>query len=717
MKFTKPAPKNPIDNQTVMGKPTPRIDGPLKTTGQATYAYEWKDVVENPAYGWIIGSSIANGRIKSMKLDAAKSAPGVIDILTYKNAGIKHKGDNSSAQQIAGPKVEHYHQAVAMVIAESFEEARAAAELVEISYTKSKGKYVLEDTLSSAKKTDQQKDVSVGDFASAYESAPVKLDVTYKTSRHSHAMMEPHATIANWEDNKVTVWTANQMINWSKTSLAKVLGVSKEDVRLVSPFIGGGFGGKLFILSDASLAAAGARLTKRPVKVTLQRALIFNNTAHRASTIQNMRLGANENGELTAVAHKNWSSALPEGGPESGVLTTGPSYKTPNMLLETRLSVTNLPPVSAMRAPGDMPGSIAIEVAMDEMAEKLKLDPIEFRLLNDTQTNPETGKPFSRRKLAECLQQGAEKFGWSDRSSVPAQKREGSKLIGMGVASAVRGGPASKSAARVQLTTDNKLIVETDMTDIGTGSYTILAQTAAEMMGLPLSDVDVRLGDSNFPAAAGSGGQWGATSSTSGVYVACVNLRKKITDQLGLNADTATFENGNVTESGKSTSLSSIVKSGPIEAEGEIDFSGRGDDHSYYTFGAHFVEVEVDIYTAETRIRRMLAVCDSGRIFNPVSARSQVIGGMTMGAGAALMEELHVDPRYGHLANHDLAQYEVPVHMDIPHQEVFFLEGEDPLASPTKGSGVGELGICGVSAAIGNAIYNATGVRVREFPL
>jgi xanthine dehydrogenase YagR molybdenum-binding subunit len=323
-------------------------------------------------------------------------------------------------------------------------------------------------------------------------------------------------------------------------------------------------------------------------------------------------------------------------------------------------------------------------------------------------------KRYSERNLARCLSEGAEKFGWAQRSATPAAKRDGRWLVGMGVAAGYRGAPTQESAARVRLEADGALVVETDMTDIGTGSYTIIAQTAAETMGLPLDRVSVRLGDSDFPAAAGSGGQWGAASATAGVYAACVALRRKIGERLGFAADEATFAGGRISAGGREWAL---TDAGAQMAEDGITFGKFQQDYDIGTYAAHFAEVAVDAFTGVTRIRRMLAVCDAGRILNPLSARSQVIGAMVMAAGGALMEELAVDTRFGFFVNHDLAGYEVPVHLDIPHQEVVFLDTADAVATPLKAKGVGELGICGPGAAIANAIYNATGIRVREYPL
>jgi xanthine dehydrogenase YagR molybdenum-binding subunit len=409
---------------------------------------------------------------------------------------------------------------------------------------------------------------------------------------------------------------------------------------------------------------------------------------------------------------------LPGGRPDGAVHQTRLLYAGAHRMTATRLTVLDLPEANAMRAPGEATGMMALEIAMDEMAEKLRLDPVEFRILNDTQVDPENpARPFSQRQLIECLRKGAEHFGWAKRTPTPGQTREGRWLIGQGVAAAFRGSPVTKSAARVRLDNRGVVTVETDMTDIGTGSYTIIAQTAAEMMGLPLDKVVVRLGDSTFPVSSGSGGQWGANSSTSGVYAACIKLREAVAQKLGISAADAVFEDGRVRQGERNIPLAQAAGSGDLVAEDAIEFGDLSKKYHQVSFGAHFVEVAVDSATAETRIRRMLAVCAAGRIINPKSARSQVIGAMTMGAGAALMEELIVDKRRGFFVNHDLASYEVPVHADIPHQEVIFLDETDPTSSPMKARGVGELGICGVAAAVANAIYNATGVRVREYPV
>jgi xanthine dehydrogenase YagR molybdenum-binding subunit len=722
MKFDTPATDNPIDQLRVVGKPTERIDGRLKTTGRAPYANDRHDVAASQAYGYVVGAAIAKGRITAIDARQARAAPGVLAIVTAQNAGKLGKGDYNVVPLLAGPEVQHYHQAVALVVAETFEQGRAAAALVQVRYAPAKGAFDLAASRDTGVKPkpdfNGEPDTAVGDFAGAYAAAPIKLDELYTTPDQAHAMMEPHASIAAWKGDELNVWTSNQMIDWGATDLAKTLGIPREKVRLMSPFIGGGFGGKLFLRTDALLAALGARAARRPVKVVLTRPLMFNNTTHRPATIQRIRIGCTRNGRITAIGHENWCGNQPDGGIEGAVGQTRLLYAGSNRMTSTRLATLDLPEGNAMRAPGEAPGLMALEIAMDEMAEKLDLDPVEFRIRNDTQVDPERPeRPFSQRQLVECLRLGAERFGWGRRNKSPGAVRDGRWLVGLGMASAFRNNLLIKSGARVRLDGSGVVTVETDMTDIGTGSYTIIAQTAAEMMGTPLHQIVVRLGDSSFPVSAGSGGQFGANSSTSGVYAACVKLREAVSRKFGFDPNGTVFVDGQVRYGNHSQPLAAAADSGELVVEDFIEFGDLDKRYQQSTFGSHFVEAGIDAVTGEIRIRRMLAVCAAGRILNPTTARSQVIGAMTMGVGAALMEALAVDTRGGFFVNHDLAGYEVPVHADIPHQEVIFLDETDPISSPMKAKGVGELGICGVAAAVANAIYNATGVRVRDYPI
>ncbi|WP_380779634.1 aldehyde oxidoreductase molybdenum-binding subunit PaoC [Sphingomonas sp. R86520] len=720
MKFDTPATANPTDRMKVLGQPIDRIDGKLKTTGTAHYAYERNDAAPNAAYGYILGSAIAKGRIESIDVADAKSAPGVLAVVTYENAGKLGKAKNHTARMLAGPEVQHYDQAVAVVVAETFEQARAGAKLLRVNYARTAGRFDLAASQASATKPKSgTPDTAVGDFAGAFAKAPVKLDERYTTPDQSHMMMEPHSTTAAWKDGKLTLWTSNQMIAWAVGDMSETLLLPKESIHVMSPYVGGGFGSKLWVRSDAVMAALGSRaIGGRPVKLALARPQVMNNTTHRPATIQRLRIGAQKDGKITAIAHESWSGDLPGGGPETAPNATRLLYAGANRMTATRLAVLDLPEGNAMRAPGEAVGLLALEAAMDELAEKLKMDPVQLRIINDTQVDPEKPtRPFSQRDLVGCLKTGAERFGWDKRNAVPGQVRDGRWLVGMGMASAFRDNVTMKSGARVGIDKKGAVTVATDMTDIGTGSYTIIAQTAAELMGVSVDKVIVLLGDSSFPASSGSGGQWGGNSSTAGVYAACMALRDSVARKLGFNSGDVVFEDGKVKSGNRSVALSEAAGDAGLSAEDSIEFGDLTKTYAQATFGAHFVEVGVDSATGEIRVRRMGGAFAAGRILNPKSARSQVIGAMTMGVGAALMEDAVVDTRFGYFVNHDLAEYHVPAHADVPHQDVFFMDELDEKSSPMKAKGIGELGLCGVGAAIANAVYNACGVRVREYPL
>ncbi|NYI02746.1 aldehyde oxidoreductase molybdenum-binding subunit PaoC [Cupriavidus plantarum] len=718
MRFDSPAEQNPIDALRVVGKPVDRIEGARKTTGTATYAYEWTDI-PNVAYGYVIGASIPKGRIVAIDTTDASRSAGVLSIVTAENAGPLGKGRYNNARLLGGPDVQHYHQAVAVVVAETLEQARAGALLVKIRYSAARGAFDLAAAVNTAvaPRTGATSSAS-GDFSTGFAVSPIQLDAVYTTPDQSHAMMEPHATIAVWNADKLTVWTSTQMVDWARSDLAQTLGIPKENVRLISPFTGGGFGGKLFLRSDAVLAALASRAAKRPVKLALPRPLIANNTTHRPATIQRIRIGTTHAGKIIAIGHESWSGDVDAAKPENAVQQTRLMYSGEHRMTSLKVAALDLAEGNAMRAPGEAPGLMALEVAMDEVAEKLSMDPVSFRILNDTHVDPEhPERRFSSRRLIECLRTGAERFGWNARPVKPGSRREGNTFIGMGVAAAFRNNQVRNSGARVRLDHRGVITVETDMTDIGTGSYTIIAQTAAEMLGVSLDRVTVHLGESDFPVSSGSGGQFGANSSTAGVYAACMKLRNAIVQKAGFDAKDAHFAHNSVTALGRTRTLASLAGNDGITAEDVIEFGDLAQRFQQSTFGAHFVEVAVDVHTYEIRVRRMLAVCAAGRILNPKTARSQVIGAMTMGVGGALMEELAVDKKRGFFVNHDLAGYEVPVHADIGHQEVIFLDEVDEYSSPMKAKGVGELGLCGVAAAIANAVYNATGARIRDYPI
>ncbi|MER3353829.1 MAG: xanthine dehydrogenase family protein molybdopterin-binding subunit [Hoeflea sp. D1-CHI-28] len=714
MEFNSPVDTNLFDDAKVIGKPTHRIDGPLKVTGSAPYAYERNDAAPDALYGYPLGAAIGHGRITSMDAEAARNAPGVRAVVTTLEIDPLEKGMNNVARLFGGDEVQHYHQAIAVVVADTFEEARAATALIEVEYEEGEPANLDLDEAFARVEGSGEPDTLVGDVDAAFRDADAVIDQMYRTPGESHTMMEPHASTVDWSDGEdMSVWTSNQMINWNRQSIATTFGIDQERIRVESPYVGGGFGAKLWLRADAVLAALGSRAVGAPVKLALPRPMVMNNTTHRSATVQRIRLAANADGRLKGLWHEAASYCLPGGRGENATAQTPVFYAGETRRVKNHVVDMPLPETADMRAPGEASGLMALEVAMDEMAEQLGMDPVQFRIVNDTQVNPsEPDKPFSDRHFVECLERGAEEFGWASRNTAPGQQRDGDWLIGHGVAGAYRGALVLPSGARAILN-GGKLIIETDITDIGTGSYTILAQTAAETMGMDVEDVEMRMGNSAYPVSSGSGGQFGGPSSSSGVYAACMALREKVAGNLGI--EEASFNGGRVTGGDIDMALSEINEE--ASAEDAIQWGEFQKGYAMGTFGAHFVEVGVHAYTGETRVRRMLAVCDSGRILNPVTARSQVIGGMVMGVGAALSEDMALDRGRGFFANHDMANYEVAVHADIPDQEVIFLDTLDGVATPLKAKGVGELGLCGVAAAVANAMYNATGVRVRDYPL
>ena len=715
MEFNRPAGENIFDRATIIGKPHTRIEGPMKVTGTAPYAYERHNVVPEQLVGYPVGSTIAKGRILSIDVSAARAAPGVAAVVTTLEIEPLPLGMLNVARLFGGNEVQHYHQAIAVVVAGTLEQARTAAALVKAAYADEQADFDLDAAFRRLEGSGEPSTL-VGDVETAFRSAAAVVDEMYRTPSQSHAMMEPFASIVDWSDgDRLTVWTSNQMINWNRGSLATTFGIDREKVRVESPYVGGGFGGKLWLRADEVLAALGSRAAGRPVKLALPRPFMMNNTTHRSATVQRIRLAAEPDGRLIGLWHEAASHTLPGGRGEDATAQSPYFYAAANRRIIHHLVDMSLPESSDMRAPGEASGLMALEIAMDEMAEKLGMDPVQFRIVNDTQVNPSNPEqPFSERHFVECLERGAQEFGWVDRNQVPGGMRDGQWLIGHGVAGGYRGGPTLASGARVRLLA-GRLVVETDMTDIGTGSYTILAQTAAETMGLPMDAVEVRLGNSAYPAASGSGGQFGAASSTAGVYAACLALQRQIADHL--KVENPRFEAGQVLAENTAVPLAEVSADRELVAEDTMTYGDFKQGLQVATFAAHFVEVRVHAGTGEIRVRRMLAVCDSGRILNPVTARSQVIGAMTMGVGAALSEELATDLGRGFFVNHDLAGYEVAVHADIPDQKVIFLDTTDASSTPLKAKGVGELGLCGVAAAIANAVYNATGVRVRDYPV
>lgn len=737
---------NPVEEnrQGIISKPLDRVDGPLKVTGRAKYSYEYRGA-KDTTYGFIVGATIGKGRIAAIDISRAAAAPRVLAVLTYQNAPKqapphpREPGANRydrSEPFLFSADVRYFGEPVALVVAETFEAARHAASLVSVRYVQdAQAQFDLRANRSQAYKpkgvnAGMATDTSEGDFDAAFASAAVKIDVTYHLPYEHNMPMEPHASQAVWEEDRLTVYTSQQNAATARSTMAKTLQIPVENVRIVTPFVGGGFGSKVPLHAQAVLAALGAKVVRRPVKVAQTRPQMFANTNHRPECLQRMRLGANKDGTLTAISHDVWTQTTPfDEFIEQTAAFSRVMYAAPNRLHRHWGVILDLPTSDIMRAPGEEPGSVAQECGMDELAVALDMDPIELRIRNEPKNDPETHLPFSSRSLVECYREGAQRFGWSNRPKRPGTLRDGRWLVGYGAASAMFPTFMRPSAASVRLSADGTAVVQTDMTDIGTGSYTVLTQVAAESLGLPTSKVTVELGDTRWPKSAGSGGSFGAASSGSAVLLACENARSQIAQLVakdrrsplvGAEVNEIALREGSVVAGEKSESLqaalSRLAPSG-IEGKGEHQGSEQEPKYSTHVFGAQFAEVGVDIDTGEIRVRRMLGVFGSGRILNAKTARSQLIGGMMMGIGAGLTEESVVDLRDGSYVNHDLAEYHVPVHADTPQIEAICLDEKEPYANPLGIKGLGEVGIVGVAAALANAVYNATGIRVREFPI
>ena len=720
----KPMPTSLLDTgaQGLIGKGLDRVEGPLKVSGAATYSAE--HAIDDIAYGVLVGSTVARGKIVSVDADSVRGLPGVIDVVTDFETFARNpqQGGETTAPTQGVEEVHYFGEIVAIVLAESFEAARDAALQVRVGYEETEGRYDFAALKSEAETPPNPNQVpphfSEGDIDAAMAAATFSIDATYTTPSQNSAAMEPHASIAMWDDDgALTLYGSYQMPTSDAQQLAKALGISAKKVRIVAPYIGGGFGSKLGIAPESIAAAIAARNLGRPVKAVMTRQQVFDATVRRSNTEQRIRLGADANGKLMALGHETLTSNLSgEDYFEPCGIGTHFAYDAPHRQIDHDIVRLDWLLAGSMRAPGEASGMLALECAMDELAEAVGIDPIALRRINEPESDPNTKAPFSTRQLLRCLDEGAERFGW-DKRGKPGARREGEWLIGLGVAASVRGNMLMESSARVTLTRGGQAIVETAMTDIGTGSYTILAQIAGEMLGLPIDCVHVKLGDTDFPPAAGSGGSWGAGSSGSSVYLACETIREQLAKAMKVDPQALTLKDGEAIADNRKVSIGELAGIDGIVATGTISPGKREKATKQASYGAHFCEVGVNAVTGEVRVRRMLGVFAAGRILNAKTARSQCIGGMTFGIGAALTEDLIHDPRNGKLVNRDLAEYHVPVNADVPQQEVVFLDERDVHANPIHAKGIGELGISGAGAAISNAVYNATGVRVRDYPL
>ncbi len=749
---------------TVTGKPIDRIDGRLKVTGAAKYAAEFNQ--PRMAYAFPVCSTIAKGTITAIDQSAASSSAGVITVLTHKNAA-RLKAVNPAEQRNAGiivigedlpplqdNKVHYYGQFVAVVVAETYEQARRAAALVEITYAKEKPASDLKTELPKGylpqKNFGQDVQINTGKAAAPLAAAPVKFEQTYTTPTEHHHPMEPHAAVAVWESSdKLTLYETTQSVMNSRAIAAYFLDLKPENVRVISPFMGGGFGGKGIYLQPV-LAAMAAQAAKRPVKLSLTRQMMVTNVGRRCETNQKIALGAGSDGKLTVIRHHsdvytNVSAYLEPCGSPTQTL-----YNAPLREITYKVARLNLGTPTFMRAPGKTPGTFALESAMDEMSYEMKIDPIEFRTLNHATNDPLTKHPFSSEYLRECYKIGAEKFGWSNRKSEPRSIRDGKYLVGYGMAAATYGGIRNAATARVQMSANGDVKVMTAASDLGTGTYTVLTQTAADALGLPIERITVEIGDSNLPPAPPAFGSMTVASVNPAVLAACEMLRK---DLMGLAmadaksklsgrraeeiafADAKFFVRGDSSKSdsyadimrrNSKTMLEACATTVPVSgtpaapcmvAPAASEENSDNKKYSFHSFGAQFAEVRVDEDLGIVRVRRFTSVHDVGRIMNEKTARSQIIGGVIFGIGQALMEETLHDKRWANPVTRSFADYHVPANLDVPPIDVYFINKPDPHISPIGARGVGEIGITGVGAAIANAVFNATGKRIRDLPI
>jgi xanthine dehydrogenase YagR molybdenum-binding subunit len=704
----------------MIGAGISRIDGPLKVIGRAAYSYERQDA--GPAtYGFILGAAIGKGRVRTIDAGAAERAPGVLLVLTHLNAPRQGPFVNKPSifdrphPQLTSDRIDYFGEPIAFVVGETFEGARAAAAMIVVEYDREEGVYELRSRLPARLQPETLSigapaETRFGDMDGAMKDSVASVEATYETPYHFSQPMEPHACLAAWRDDHLTVYLTTQMIAQARTALADTLLLDEGQITVDGAYVGGGFGSKLYVHAQAVLACLGARVLGRPVKAALTRRQMFTLVGHRPEMVHQVRLAAMRDGRLTALGHDVSMQAFAAEPWIEQAATVGRSlYAAPNRLTRHFTVNLDIKAAEAVRGPGELPGLLALETAMDELASALDIDPVELRLRNDTDVDPELGVPLNGRRLADCLREGARRFGWDQRPRRPASRRDGHLLVGYGVASAIRSHFQGATEVLVRLDPDGRVIVRSDMTDIGTGTYTVVAQMVEHALGVPIERVRVMLARSEFPRSPGAGGSWGATNVCVAVDRACQALKEQVR-----------------TAGGRTSSVNELVEDARrlfpdgLEAMGQT--IGQANDPNYRdysqnTYGAAFAEVGVDAATGEVRLRRMTGVFAAGRIFNAKTARSQLMGGMIWGVSSALHEVAHVDPRYGNWVNGDLAEYAVPVHADVPAIDAVLLDDFDEHANHLGAKGVGELGVCGTGAAVANAVFNATGVRVREFPI
>ncbi len=724
----------------VLGQPLSRVDGKLKVTGAATYAADY--VIPNLAFGMLASSAIARGRIKSIDTSAAEKSPGVIAVITHLNApkppGYR-EGKESSDPRTDGRELRVFYndvilyngQPVALTIADTFERARYAASLVKVQYIKELHQTDIEANLGHAVVPKEEPNYSRGS-ETAFDNAAYKLEQEYRTQLQVHNPMEPHAAIAVWEGNdKITVYNKTQSPPIAQADIAKAWKLQKENVHIISHFVGGAFGSASRIWPHEMAAIIGAKKIGRPLKVVLSRDQLFNMVGYRPVSVQKIKLGADKDGKLTAIHHEAYgNTSTYEEFTANMTSLSQVLYNCDNVSTKYRLVPLDVSTPCWTRAPGEAPGSFALESALDELAYSLKIDPLELRKRNYATQNPDTKQPWSTKFLNECYEQGAAQFGWNKRSAEPRSMRKGDWLIGMGMSSGIYGAWRAPSSARAVLNSDGTLLIQSATADVGVGTATIMSQIAADATGIPIEKIKFELGDSRFPPAVGQFGSLTTTSVGSAVNDVCVAVRKKVIEYLKKSQPSLqetpwadfVFEEGKIkTKDGKMNISYTDVLQQQNLPHIDITVESKGDEasskYSSYSYNATFVEVGVHALTNQLKVNRVVSTIDSGKIMNMKTARNQVYGSVTWGIGMALMEESVIDHRYGRWMVKDLADYHVPVHADIPKIEVNFIDKSDDILTPIGAKGLGEIGIVGVPAAIANAVYHATGKRIRELPI
>ena len=680
------------------GAPLNRLDGVQKVTGAAKYAYEYP--VDHVTYVFPVQSTIAKGRVVSIDTSAARALPGVIAVLSHENAPQLAPVNDAKLAVFQSEAIAYRGQFVAAAVAETLEMARQAAELVVVRYEEQP-----HDVELRADRTDlykpqivnpfYQSDTVSGDVETALAQAPVSLDYVYTTPAEHPNPLEPHTTVAVWNEDSVTLYDSNQGPHPIRDTVATAFKLPPERVRVISKYVGGAFGSKVDTHPHVILAVMAAQVARRPVKLALTRQQMYALAGYRSPTIQRVQLGAERDGQLTAIAHDivEQTATIHEFADPTAV-PTRVMYAAPNRRTTHRLARLDVPATAWMRAPGECPGMFALESAMDELAIACGLDPIELRIRNEPALDPESGRPFSSRNLVACLREGAQRFGWQPRDPTPRLRRAGHWLIGTGVAASSYPALQFPAAALVKVDQAGNYQVRIDAIDIGTGAWTALTQIAADALEVPPERVQLGIGDTSLPQALWATASTGTASWGWAIFNAASALRARLQEEFG----------GSVPAEG-------------LEATGTFQANPEAQQYAMHAFGAQFAEVRVNMDTGEVRVPRLLGVFAAGRIINPKTARSQFLGGMTWGLSMALHEESVLDPRFGDYVNHDFAEYHIATNADVGEIDVSWIEEDDPHVNPIGVKGIGEIGIVGTAAAIANAVYHATGIRVRDLPI